>query len=87
MTEAYIKIQNEASRRKALKYKLNREFNVQRQTKAQKTISSALEKSFRQSKTVIPLEETVGSVVCKLGFKNLDKLFEVTIHWWKVGNV
>ena len=87
MTGAYVKIENEANRRKALKSKLNREFNVKQQTKAQKTISSALAKSFRQSKTVIPLEETLGSVVRKLGFKNLDKPFEVTIQSWKVGNV
>ena len=87
LTGAYVKIENEANRRKALKSKLNREFNVKQQTKAQKTISSALAKSFRQSKTVIPLEETLGSVVRKLGFKNLDKPFEVTIQSWKVGNV
>ena len=87
MTGAYVKIENEANQRQALKSKLNREFNVKQQTKAQKTISSALAKSFRQNKTVIPLEETLGSVVRKLGFKNLDKPFEVTIHSLKVGNV
>ena len=64
-----------------------REFHVRKQTKAQKTINSALVKAFRQNKTVIPLEDTVDLVVGKLGFQKLNKPFEVTIHPWKVGNV
>ena len=44
LTGAYVKIENEANQRKGLKSKLNREFNVKQQTKAQKTISSALAK-------------------------------------------
>ena len=87
LTEAYIKIQNEHNRIKTLNTKIHRELNVRKQPKAQKTISSALAKTFRQSKTVIPLEDTVGSVVRKLGLKKKNKPFEITIHSWKVGNV
>ena len=38
LTEAYIKVQNEANQRKALKSKLNREFNVERQPKPKRQL-------------------------------------------------
>jgi di/tripeptidase len=66
-----------------LKSKLHRELNVNRRTKAEHKISSSIGKLFRRSKIVIPLEDTVGSIIRKLGLRNLNNPFEITLQSWK----
>ena len=60
-----------------------KEFRNKKEEKAKTTISKFLVNNFNRKRAVVPLEDTLGLVINKLGLRNTNKPFVITLHSWK----